>query len=245
MRRIIYLLAGLVLMGGLGGMWVAQPPDPEVRGARMSEWVWRLTGRWTSWHGNYGHPPEVAAVFRENREEAIVHLIQVLHNRPHRTDALRRKLSKHLPKPLGEKIEPRRPSLRWAAVMALSALAQRTPDPRIANTFVWAMSDPDPLVRKVAAYEMGSWIDPADHERLARCLEIALNDESGSVRRDACRRIFLSAQTNPEYARALVRLREKVRQMASGDPDGQACHAAQRALGELEKLEAPSGNAAQ
>jgi len=113
---------------------------------------------------------------------------------------------------------PQRHRCRWAGVMALSHFARAKADARIDRTFKECINDPDPLVRKIAAYELGPWIFPDRPETAARLLRIALNDPVADVRRDASRRIAMTDISNDhEYVSALLQLRTTVDKLAQND----------------------------
>ena len=196
----------------------------------MSEWVRKLTARWTSGHGTYQYPRGVRQALFAEREAAIVHLIAAVNDRPRGFDALRIKAGKRLPSFLARIVVPDRPRCRWAGLMALSNLAYKQPDARIGRVFRQCMHDPDPVVRKIAAYELGPWIFPNNPETVAALFRDALNDPVSDVRRDACRRIaMIDRQRYPEYASHLRGLLNEIADLSGSDSSVAVRREAERA----------------
>ena len=216
--------AGLIIYG-------KPPPDPTVNGKPMSVWVSALTTRWTGEHGQYGYPRGVRAALLEAPEAAIPQLLAAVRNRPGRLDRRRLALAKHLPPSVAKFVRPERPRCRWAGVMALSRLAMKHHDPRIGRAFAECMRDPDPLVRKVTAFELRPWIFPDRPALAAALLRQAIEDPVAHVRRDACRCIVLMQLYDaPEYAREVALLRSNVETLAGHDPDAEVREHAGEAL---------------
>jgi len=196
----------------------------------MSEWVRKLTARWTSGHGTYRYPPGVRQALLAEREAAIVQLIAAVNDRPRAFDAFRARAGKRLPAFLARVVVPNRPRCRWAGLMALSNLAYKRPDARIERVFRQSMRDPDPVVRKIAAYELGPWIFPNNPETVAVLFRDALNDPVSDVRRDACRRIaMIDPRRYPEYASHLRGLLNEIADLSGSDSSAAVRREAERA----------------
>ena len=221
---------GLIGMGGVAGLRVLHPPNPVVNGAPMNEWVRKLTERWTSEHRAYAYPPGVRSALSSDREAAIRHLIAAVKDRPGAFDAVRGKAGKGLPEFLARIVIPRRPRCRWAGLMALSDLAYKQPDVRIDRLFEECINDPDPVVRKIAAYEMGPWIFPNHPAVAANLLRKALQDPVSDVRRDACRRITMTDATRyPAYTSHMRALLDDIEKLARKDSSRYVRESAERA----------------
>lgn len=216
------------------GVRLLIPADPVVNGSPMSEWVRKLTERWTSAHGAYSYPPGVRAAMAADSDAAIVHLIGAVKDRPRAFDGIRVKVGKRLPPFLARVLVPKRPRCRWAGVMALSHLAYKQPDVRIDRVFQQCISDPDPLVRKIAAYELGPWIFPNEPRIAAELMRKALSDPVSDVRRDACRRIaMIDGAQYPQYVSHLQSSLNEVDRLMRTDPSRDVRRQAERAYNAL------------
>jgi hypothetical protein len=168
--------------------------DPIIDGKPMSEWAMSLVcehyGR-----GEYGVKRGYMAIFKRDRDAAIHWLMAAAEYRHSKPRILWLRIISRLPKQLGKRLRPKTTytSNRWAAVLALSSLSRDQPDARIVPCFLRCMTNDSPAVRKVAAYEAGPWLSPGDLKPIVEILGLALQDTSGAVRRDACRRIAASA----------------------------------------------------
>jgi hypothetical protein len=160
----------------------------------MNEWAFGLVGeRYRK--DEYRVDPQYMRVFACDREAAIDHLIGAVRFKHSKARVHWFRFTQKLPSSIGTRLRPK-PTFtanKWAAVLALSRLATERPDRRITEFLLECMGHADPSVRKVAAYEAGPWINPANPKATIEVLRAGLQDWSPEVRRDACRRISSSA----------------------------------------------------
>lgn len=185
--------------------------DPEVEGKRMSEWAFSVIAPGDDHEGSYGYQQKSRQVFSEHARAAIPQLIAAVRY-PSKLEGAWLQLNARLPN--GMKlpwVKRRLIAYRWRAILALSDLAKRFPEPEIVTFFHESVHHQNSSVRKITAYESGPWLDPVHPENVIAIIEIALRDAQSEVRRDALRRIAESATAkNSAYTAAAQRLRDTI-----------------------------------
>jgi hypothetical protein len=207
MNRSGWIISTVLLLLIASGILIARnlqkKNDPLIDGKRMSEWCLLLIEP-TPHRGRYGYPSSFRKLFQTHPDLAVPHLINSvrLYSTP---PNWRARLSKNFPKPIASIIAPKplRPVAgRWVAILALSDLARKNPNPAIALFFLDSIRDKSVAVRKVTAYEAGPWLAPNNPELPIQILGIALEDKSSEVVRDACRRLIESSPKNNSFRNA-------------------------------------------
>jgi hypothetical protein len=192
MALVVSIVAGMVI-----ARHQQEKNDPVIDGKRMSEWCLLLIEP-TPRRESYGYGSNYRTLFEKDRELAVRHLINTvrLYSTP---SNWRARVAKIFPEPMARIIRPKplRPvAARWLAILALSDLARKNPDPVIGRFFLECIHDKNVPVRKVTAYEAGPWLAPNNPELPIRILELALEDAHPEVIRDACRRLLESCPKN-------------------------------------------------
>jgi hypothetical protein len=217
-----FLVGAIILvLAAAGGVYLhVDRADPVIEGKRMSVRALDLT-RENYGRDSYGVKREYMRVFETDREAAINALMKVVNCQRSRGRGPWFWLTGFLPKEMATALRPKPISMsnRWAAMLALSNLARQKADPRIPAFFLECIKDQstnynDKVVRKIAAYEAGPWLDPEHPEVMVEILRLALRDRAPEVTCDACRRIAASAK-DPEtkYGAAVWKLLPEVRKI--------------------------------
>jgi hypothetical protein len=211
MPRRGWILSTVLLVLIAAGMVIAhhqqEKNDPVIEGKRMSEWCLLLIEP-TPRRESYGYPSNYRKRFEDHRELAVPHLINTvrLYSAP---PNWRARAAKKLPEPIARIIRPTLPrpvAGRWVAMLALSDLARKNPNPAIASFFLECTHDKSVAVRKITAYEAGPWLAPNNPELPIQILSLALEDKYSDVVRDACRRLLKSCPENESFRNAARRL---------------------------------------
>lgn len=204
---VITILLVLIAAGIVIARHQQEKNDPVIDGKRMSEWCLLLIEP-TPRRGSYGYPSRYRKLFETHRDLAVRHLINTvrLYSTP---PNWRARAAKFFPEPIAKFIRPKplQPvAARWVAILALSDLARKNPDPTIPTFFLESIHDKNVAVRKVTAYEAGPWLAPDNPELPIQVLSLALQDTHSEVIRDACRRLLESCPKNESFRRAAQRL---------------------------------------